>query len=116
MAAAAKKLEPVQDNDGPAPAVAGPYPEGTELFEYHPRGGGPVILLPNAKSVFGDGRVSRKFIRRLDKLDGWRQTFAWLDLAGVPESIQTLIDDIPDVEYMDMLKDWFDDTGATPGE
>ncbi len=105
--------EPVQDTN---PAPAGPYPEGTLLFEYQPKGGGPVVVLPNAKSVFADGRVSRKFIRRLDRLDGWRQTFAWLNLAEVPESIQEQIDDIPDVEYMDMLAAWFDDTGATPGE
>lgn len=109
----AQPLEAVPDSESPAPGV---YPEGTLLFEYQPKGGGPIIVLPNAKSVFADGRVTRKFIRRLDKKDGWRQTFAWLDLAGVPESIQEQIDDIPDSEYMDMLKAWFDDVGATPGE
>lgn len=97
---AAKKLEPVQETDSPAP-----------VFTFTPQHGDPIEL-PSILTVAPD----KKFLWRLHKMNFLSQTWEWMDRANVPDDVQARIVDLDDDEYARLFNEWFADAGVTPGE
>jgi hypothetical protein len=89
------------------------YPRGTDLFAYEPKGGGEKIYLP-----LDFEKPDKVWLWELNIQPFLSQTWAWLDRAGTPRSVQRQCVSLPDDEYMDMFGEWFKAMGggATPGE
>lgn len=90
-----------------------PYPEGARLFSWQPKNGGPVILLPLEFE-----RPNKMWLWSMHRQPFLSQTWAWMDRANVPDSVQIMAQAIPDDEYLDMFTAWIKAMGggATPGE
>lgn len=92
-----------------------PYPEGTKLFSYQPKAGGPPVLLP----ISGFERPDRLWLWSMHRQPFLSQTWAWMDRANVPDSVQIQTQALTDDgEYLDMFTAWVRAMGggATPGE
>ena len=101
---AAKPSTPQQ---GQGDVTASPYPEGTPLFTWNPKGGGEPIVFPKSTTVVKPGEAFRFFFK-LNKLKGDMvgQFVFMMDTAGVPEDLQERAAFLPDDEVMELISAW----------
>lgn len=90
-----------------------PYPEGARLFTWEPKAGGPVVQLPLEFE-----RPNKMWLWSMHRQPFLSQSWAWMDRANVPDSVQIMAQALPDDEYLDMFTSWIKAMGggATPGE
>jgi hypothetical protein len=90
------------------------YPEGTQLFSYTPKDPtSEIIELPLEFE-----KPDKVWLWEQNQQPYLSQTWNWLDRANVPKEVQRQCVSLPDEEYMEMFKVWFQAMGggATPGE
>lgn len=114
LAAPGDSDESTGDAKGDNKTEKSPYPEGTKLFTYKPKGkGSKAIQMP-----LEFDHPDKVWLWKLHRLPFLNQTWAWMDKANVPDSVQLQVVSLNDDEYPDLFNQWFEAMGggATPGE
>lgn len=101
------------------PEVEHPYGDrAVQVFEFDSAPGGPIVV-PHISAV----NVTELFLWENERrgLDLMRQSWRWLDLAGIPEDIQARIIGLAPMEKRRFWNEWFSGftpppTGEPPGE
>ena len=119
---AAKVVAAVEDAPKPERPEDGRglYPEGVKLFAYQPKGGDKPKIGPN-ETIYLPlefERPSKVWLWELSIQPFLAQSWAWMNMAGAPRTVQRQCVSLPDGEYMEMFNKWFEAMGggATPGE
>ena len=105
---------PEEVKEPPKKFKKSPYPEGTQLFTYQPKN----EKAENIQLPMEFDRPNKLWLWEQSKTPYLSQTWAWLNRAGVPDSVQRQCVSLPDDEYFEMFTQWFKAMGggATPGE
>jgi hypothetical protein len=102
-APAAPKPPPVN----PPGTPAHPYGEDTRVFVFTPTPGGRAGDLPIVFPHITTIRPDYHFMWRLRKLDQIQQSFEWMDMAKVPDSIQERVTLLSDEDQGKFFTSWF---------
>lgn len=110
-AAPKRKVTTVTETDeveAPAPKNDIPmHPYGDkEVYVYRPKDGSAPIVFPHISEV----RPTQKFFWKIYRMNEMFQSFEWMNLAGVPMSIQERVMDLGErdvFEQAEFFRGWF---------